>query len=153
MEWGNPRLCQRYREGFGRHVGSHKEPMNGSVRSFIGLCVVYMEFARAVKPQACQLLFRSFSFWQRKRTPSNKNTVLLPQKYTESNHYGNSRQRWIYSGKRSQNISRVEVIFSSSVSGRKVPFPYKISITISATFESTKATTFPATTISLICGG
>jgi len=28
MDWGNPRLRQRYREGFGRHEGSHKEPMN-----------------------------------------------------------------------------------------------------------------------------
>ncbi|MBR7161883.1 MAG: hypothetical protein IKD07_05660 [Clostridia bacterium] len=33
-------------------------------------------FAQAVKPQACQLLFRSFSFWQRKRTPSNMNLPL-----------------------------------------------------------------------------
>jgi len=36
MEWGNPRLCQRYREGFGRHEGSHKEPMNAVTDSRIG---------------------------------------------------------------------------------------------------------------------
>jgi len=34
-----------------------------SARSFIGLCVMRLPFAQAVKPQACQLLFRSFSFW------------------------------------------------------------------------------------------
>jgi len=36
MEWGNPRFRQRYREGFGRHGGSHKEPMNGATDGNIG---------------------------------------------------------------------------------------------------------------------
>jgi len=36
MEWGNLRLRQRYREGFGRHEGSHKEPMNGAADGNIG---------------------------------------------------------------------------------------------------------------------
>ena len=58
-----------------------------------------------------------------------------------------------YSGKQSQNMSRFEVTFSSSVRGRKVPFSYRISITISATVWFTKATTLLATIRSLICGG
>jgi len=36
MEWGKPGLRQRYREGFGRHEGSHKEPMNGATDGNIG---------------------------------------------------------------------------------------------------------------------
>jgi len=36
MERGNPRLCQRHRESFGRHGGSRKEPMNGATDGNIG---------------------------------------------------------------------------------------------------------------------
>ena len=87
MEWGNPRLRQRYREGFGRHGGSHKEPMNGASDGNVGsgassgFARSRPAFAQAVNlPKVANFFFVLFLFGKEKghlqtKNPKPKQTV------------------------------------------------------------------------------